>query len=427
MKKRNITGSFDVKMGDLKRNQFILGISCFYHDSAATIIKDGKVVAASEEERFTRKKHDYSFPINAINYCLESQGITINEVDYIGFYEKPILKFERLLTSITSEFPRTLKIFLKSMPTWLNQKLRIRKIIKRKLKYKKDIFFIEHHMSHAASTFLPSPFEKAAILTVDGVGEWTTTAYGIGEGNKIHLMKEIKFPSSLGLLYSTITAYLGFSVNNSEYKVMGLSAYGTMDKKNNEYYQKLKKIIDIKEDGSYRLDMNYFSFLSKDKMPSQKLSKLLGSEPRKKESEITQRHKDIAAALQMILEEVMTKILNHLHNVTKCDNLVIAGGVALNSVFNGKILKNTNFKNIWIQPNATDGGNSMGAALYIYNSILGNKRTFVLKDAYLGPEFSQSEIKIYLDDNKIKYYTFKDDSELLKTVSELIHQDNVVG
>src|SRR3989338_5312459 len=230
---------------------YVLGISCFFHDSSAALLKDGIIVAAAEEERFTRKKHDNTFPINAINYCLKSQNITINEISYIGIYEKPLLKFERLLSQHLECFPLSFKTFISSIPAWFNEKLRIPKIIRKKLKYKGDVLFIDHHMAHAASSFLVSPFEKSAILTVDGVGEWTTTAYGLGEGNGITLHKEITFPHSLGLLYSTITAYLGFTVNSSEYKVMGLSAYGTMDRERNSYYRKLRQVVDIKEDGSY--------------------------------------------------------------------------------------------------------------------------------------------------------------------------------
>ena len=342
---------------------YILGISCFYHDASATLLKDGKVVAAAQEERFTRKKHDISFPINAIKYCLESENISIENINYIGFYEKPMLKFERVLYQHLQYFPKSYKTFILYIPSWINEKLRVTKIIKKKLKYKKQIFFVEHHLAHAASSFLISPFKKAAILTVDGVGEWTTTTYGIGENNSINLIKEIKFPSSIGLLYSTITAYLGFSVNNSEYKVMGLSAYGNMDKKSNIYYQKLRKIIDIKKDGSYRFDMDYFVYQYRDRMPSTKLIELLGGPIRKSDEELTQRHKDIAAAVQLITEEIMTKILNYVHKVTKCENIVIGGGVGLNSVYNGKILKNVKFKKIWIQPDPGDGGTSLGAAI----------------------------------------------------------------
>ena len=299
--------------------------------------------------------------------------------------------------------------------------------IRKKLKYQGDVLFIEHHMAHAASSFLVSPFKKAAILTVDGVGEWTTTTYGLGEDNNIELMKEIKFPHSLGLLYSTITAYLGFSVNNSEYKVMGLSPYGDMNPLTNKYYKKLQKVIDVKSDGSFKFDMSYFKFHYADRMPSKKLCQLLGSPVRKGESEVGQRHKDIAAALQMVLESIMTKILNHVHKVTNCENIVLAGGVALNSVYNGKILKNTPFKKIWIQPNATDGGTSIGVVSYIYNVILGKKRTFVLKDAFLGAGYSTETVKKFLDKNKIKYSTFKNDKELVDTTAKLLAESNVIG
>jgi len=405
---------------------YILGISCYYHDASAALLKDGIILAAATEERFTRKKHDVLFPINAVNYCLRSQNISINDIDYIGFYEKPFLKFERVLSQHLEMFPLSFKTFISSMPSWINEKVRITKTIKKKLKYKKDVFFIEHHLAHAAS-FLISPFKKAAIVTIDGVGEWTTTAYGIGEENNINLIKEIGFPSSLGLLYSTITAYLGFSVNNSEYKVMGLSPYGLVDRKKNEYYKKIRKVIDIKEDGSYRLDMSYFIYHFADRMPSKKLCKLLGGLVRKPESELTQRHNDIAAALQMIYEEVLFKILNHIHNETKCKNLVLAGGCGLNSVANGKILKNTIFEHFWTQPDPGDGGTSIGAACYVYNTILGNKRKFILNDAFLGPEFSTESIKNFLDKNNIQYSKFKNEKEMIKTTAKLIYDNKVIG
>lgn len=406
---------------------YILGISCYYHDSSAALLKDGVIVAAGEEERFTRKKHDSSFPINAIEYCLKSQDIAISDIDYIGFYEKPLLKFERILYQHLESFPKSLKPFLTSMPSWVNEKLRIVKTIKKRLKYHGDILFIEHHKAHAASSFLVSPFEKAAILNVDGVGEWATTTYGVGDGIGINLIKEIKFPHSLGLLYSTITAYLGFSVNNSEYKVMGLSSYGIMDREKNEYYKKLTDVIDIKEDGSYRLNMKYFIYHYADRMPSEALCDLLGGPVRTLDSELTQRHKDIAAALQLITENVMTKMLTHVHSVTKCDNIVLGGGVALNSVYNGKILRETPFKNIWIQPNASDGGTSIGVASYIYHSLLGQKRFSPMDNAYLGPEFSTQHIVSYLKDNDIKYSEFKNEEELLKRTARLIYENNVVG
>lgn len=406
---------------------YILGISCFYHDASAALLKDGEIIAAAAEERFTRKKHDISFPINAINYCLRSQNITINDVEHIGFYEKPLLKFERVLSQHLEMFPLSFKTFLSSTPSWLNEKLRVIRIIKKQLKYKGNVLFIEHHLAHAASSFLVSPFKKAALLTIDGVGEWTTTTYGIGEDKEIHLMKEIRFPHSIGLLYSTITAYLGFKVNDSEYKVMGLSAYGTMDKEKNEFYSKLRQVVDVKEDGSYRFDMSYFKYHYTDRMPSKKLCDLLGGRPRKPETEVTDRHKDIAAALQMILEEVMIKMLNHVYSVTKCESIVIGGGVGLNSVFNGKVLRNTPFKNIWIQPDAGDGGTSIGSASYIYHTILENERNYVFKDAFLGPGYSTEKIIEFLNSNGIKYSEFKDEKELIETIAKLLHDNNIIG
>jgi len=406
---------------------YILGISCYYHDASAALLKDGVIVAAAQEERFTRKKHDTSFPINAIKFCLESQKISINDIGYIGFYEKPFLKFERVLSQHLEMFPRSFKTFLSSMPSWINEKLRVVRAIKKKLKYKGDILFIEHHLAHAASAFLVSPFKESAILTVDGVGEWTTTTYGIGKEKDIELLKEIKFPTSIGLLYSTITAYLGFSVNNSEYKVMGLSPYGNMNRDANPYYKKLRQVVDIKEDGSFRFDMSYFIFHYADRMPSKRLCNLLEGPIRKPESEMEQRHKDIAAAVQMLTEDLLTNILNHVYKETKSENIVMAGGVALNSVYNGKILRNTPFKNIWIHPDAGDGGTSIGVASYIYHTLLGNPRNYVFRNAYLGPRYSDEEIKVFLEKNKIKYTTFKDEADLIKSAAKLIYENNVVG
>lgn len=406
---------------------YILGISCYYHDASAVLLHDGKIVAAAEEERFTRKKHDTSFPINAIKYCLASQKIKMKDINYIGFYEKPFLKFERMLYQHLESFPLSIKTFISSLPSWINQKLRVMRKIRKTLKYKGDVLFIEHHLAHAASTFLVSPFEKAAIVTVDGVGEWTTTAYGTGDKNNITLEKEIRFPHSLGLLYSTITAYLGFSVNNSEYKVMGLAPYGDMNKKTNPYYKKLLKVIDLKEDGSYRFDLSYFVYHYLDKMPSQKMCDLLGGPIRKPESEVTQRHKDIAAGLQLVYEEALFRILKHVHQKTGCDNLVLAGGCGLNSVANGKILSNTPFKKIWIQPNASDGGTTIGVVTYIYNTLFGKKRDYIMHDAFLGPGFSKESIKNFLEKNKIKYTEFKDDKELTEKTAKMIYDNKVVG
>lgn len=405
---------------------YILGISCFYHDSSATLLKDGKIVAAAHEERFTRVKHDNSFPINAINYCLTSQNIGINGIRYIGFYEKPLLKFERVLYQHLEMFPRSFKTFLLSLPSWINEKLRVIKIIKKKLKYKGDVLFVEHHLAHAANAFLVSPFKEAAIVTMDGVGEWTTTAYGYGKNNSIELYKELRFPNSIGLLYSAITAYLGFKVNDSEYKIMGLSAYGNKDKEKNIFYRKLKQVIDVKNDGSFKLDMDYFAYHYSGRMFSKKLCKLLGL-PRKPGSELMQKHKDIAAALQMITEKVAIKILNHVNKETKSKNIVLGGGVALNSVLNGKILKSTAFNNIWISPDPGDGGTSLGVASYIYFTILGKKRNYILRNIYLGSEFSSSEIKFFLENNKIKYSKFRNSKELINKTAKLIFQNFIVG
>ena len=406
---------------------YVLGISCYYHDSAAALIKDGEVVAASQEERFTRKKHDTSFPINSIKYCLESQNIEINQIDHVAFYEKPILKFERILSQCIEGFPYSYKQFIKALPSWLTEKLRIPKTLKKKLKYKGDVMFVEHHLSHAASAFLPSPFEKAAIVSIDGVGEWTTTAHGVGHNNSIQLHKKIDFPHSLGLLYSTITAYLGFSVNNSEYKVMGLSPYGTMDRNENRYYKKMLQIIKINDDGSFSLDMDFFSYHKMEKMPSIKMCKLLGGPIRKGNDALNRRHKDIAAALQMIYEDALFNLLNYVQKETKEENLVLAGGCALNSVANGKILSKTKFKNLWIPPDPGDGGNSIGAAAYAYSSILKKGNIKQLDDPFLGPSFSNEEIKDFLDSNKINYEYISNSEELIERTAQLIYKDNVIG
>ena len=399
----------------------ILGISAFFHDSSAALIKDGNLIAAVEEERFTRKKHDMEFPIKSIEYCLKEADISIDKVDYIAFYEKPILKFDRILNQFIDSFPKGFLAFNKAMPSWISEKLRIRRIVKKKLKFKGKIFFIEHHLAHAASSYLVSPFNESVILTLDGVGEWASSTHGYAKGNDIYLEKEIKFPHSLGLLYSAVTAFLGFKVNSGEYKVMGLSAYGKP-----KYYDKFKKIIDIKEDGSFALDMSYFEYNYKMSMFNKKFIEEFGH-ARKSDGEMTQEYKDIAASLQKITEEIVFKILNNLHNKYKIDNLCIAGGVALNSLANGKILINTPFKRIFIQPAAGDGGTSVGAAFYVYNTLLKNKKVFVLDNAYLGPKFNTNEVESFLEKNKIKYKKFSSNEELVKKTSELIFNNNVVG
>ena len=398
----------------------ILGVSCFYHDSSAVLLKDGILIAGAEEERFTRKKHDAGFPINAIKYCLKEAGITVKELDYVGFYEKPFLKFERLLSQHLEMFPFSYWSFYKSIPSWINEKLRIPHLMKKKLGYKGDILFIPHHLAHAASSYLVSNFNEATIMTIDGVGEWATTTYGYGKGNEIKLEKEIIFPDSVGLLYSTVTAWIGMSVNNSEYKVMGLAPYGKPT-----YYDKLKKVIDIKEDGSYKMDMSYFDYHYKLKMPSKKFIEEFGSIRTQKE-EVNQKHKDMAASVQKITEEIYFKILNNAYKKYKCKNLCVAGGVGLNSVANGKITKNTPFKNIYIQPASSDSGTSIGVACYIYNVILGNKERFYMDNAYLGPSYSYEEIKKFLDDNEIKYKILKEE-EIAKKTAKLIRDENVIG
>lgn len=399
---------------------YVLGVACYYHDSSACILKDGVLIAAAEEERFTRKKHDTSFPKNAIAYCLKEAGITITEVDYVGFYEKPLLKFERLLHMHLHAFPLSLGTWLQAMPSWLTTKLRVEKAFK-KIGYRKPLLYVEHHMAHAAASFLVSPFKSAAFLTVDGVGEWSTTTYGTAKDNQITMFKQISFPHSLGLLYSAFTAWLGFSVNNSEYKVMGLSPYGKP-----EYYDKIMKMIDVKEDGSYHLDMSYFVYHYTSTMPSKKFIKEFGP-VRKQSDPVTSMHENIASSLQKVTEDVLIKMLDHVHRVTGEKNLCFAGGVALNSVANGKILSRTKFKDIYIQPAAGDGGTSIGAAFYVYNSILNNPRKFVMSHAYWGPGYSSEEIKAYLDANKIVYSEFKDDAELVKKTAHLIASDNVIG
>lgn len=401
----------------------ILGISCYYHDSSACLVIDGKIIAAAEEERFTRIKHDNSFPINSINFCLEYGKIKSANIDNICFYEKPLLKLQRNILQHFKKAPFSFQAFLQSFSAWFKYKLWIKNKIRRDLNYKGKIYFIEHHQAHAASSFFPSPFEKSAFLTLDGVGEWATTTYGIGKNNNIKILKEIRFPHSLGLLYSTITAYLGFTVNNSEYKVMGLSPYGNP----NIYYNKFKKLLDIKEDGSFHLNMEFFDFHYKLTMPNHKMCQLFNLPIREKEAELTQKHKDIAASLQKITEEIIFKILNYLHQKTNLDNLVLSGGVALNSIANGKILKNTPFKYIYIQPAAGDGGNSIGAALFCYHQINNLKNRNIQDTTYLGPKFDNNYVKNFLDSKSIKYTYFSDKNKLINKVANLIFHNNVIG
>ncbi|MBI2143942.1 carbamoyltransferase [Candidatus Woesearchaeota archaeon] len=398
----------------------ILGVSCFYHDSSAALLQDGRITAAAQEERWTRKKHDIRFPENAIKYCLEQAGIGIDKVDAVGFYEKPLLKFERLLSSHIETFPKSYKVFVQALPSWITEKLRIPSILRKKLKYDGKVFFVDHHMAHAASSFHISPFEEAAIFTADGVGEWTTTTLGYGKGNEVRLLKELHFPHSLGLLYSAVTAYLGFKVNNDEYKVMGLAPYGKPT-----YYGDFKKIIDIKEDGSYRLDMDYFTFHYGARMLSRRFVQKFGPE-RQKEEPVEERHKDIAASLQKAVEEVIFAAVNHLHRITGTKNLCLSGGVALNSVANGKLTKMTPFRNIYAPPAPSDPGAAIGAATVVYHMLLGKPRAFAIDRPDLGPGYSHDEIKKFLESRSIAHRELPE-KELLKAVAKLLWQNNVVG
>ncbi|MCX6135813.1 MAG: carbamoyltransferase [Ignavibacteriales bacterium] len=400
----------------------ILGISCFYHDAAAAILSDGQLIAAAQEERFTRRRHDAEFPIHAINYCLHEAGISAAEIDYVGFYDKPLVKFERLLYTYLATFPKALPSFLKSMPVWLRDKLWIPQLIRAKLDYDGPILYSEHHQAHAASAFHVSPFDAAAILTIDGVGEWETTTYGIGEGNDIQLLKRIHFPHSLGLLYSAFTYYLGFRVNSAEYKVMGLAPYGKP-----VYYDLImQNLVSARDDGSYKMNMKYFGYDSGLTMTNASFETLFGQPRREPEGPLGQFHKDMAASIQKVTDELMVRMANHVHRVTKSKNLCLAGGVALNCVANSKILERTSFENLFIQPAAGDAGGAVGVAYHIYNSLLGKKRNFVWRDAFLGPEFSDSEIAEYLAGLGVDYQTLGR-VELLNEAARLIAEQNVIG
>lgn len=427
---------------------YILGISCYYHDSAAALIKDGEIVAAAEEERFSRIKHDFDFPENAIDFCLRQAGITSKDLDYVVFYEKPFHKFERILMTTLQTFPRSWKAFREAMITWLGDKLWVKSIIKDKLGIKDNkVLFGGHHLSHAASAFYPSPFDEAAILTVDGVGEWTTAAMGVGKGTEIQLLKEIKFPHSLGLLYSAFTAFLGFKVNNGEYKVMGMAPYG-QPKYTDKIYDNLVKVA---EDGSFRLDMDYFSFHYSDTRTfNSKFVELFGK-PRDLEMNFftsgtrfptyfgekpsnydelcreNEHYADVAASIQRVTEEIILKLVNSLHKETGLKKLCMAGGVALNSVANGRILRESPFEDLFIQPAAGDGGGALGAALHAYHGLLGKPRGFVLEHAYWGKGYTEEEIKRFLDSNSIAYEYFSDDEKLMNRVVDDLVEGKVVG
>ena len=410
----------------------ILGISAFYHDSAAALVVDGKIVAAAQEERFTRKKHDHEFPVQAIRYCLEEANLEPGDLDFVGFYDKPFLKFDRLLETYLSYAPAGFRSFLKAMPLWLNQKLHLPREMSKGLggAYKKRYVFTEHHESHAASAFFPSPFERAAILTLDGVGEWTTTSFGLGEGNRIELTHELHFPHSLGLLYSALTYFCGFRVNSGEYKLMGLAPYGEPRFKD----LILEKIVDLKDDGSFRLDMSYFNYCQGLTMTSAKMARLFGGPPRKPESDLTQREMDLAASIQAVTEEAMLKAAHHVHRQTGAENLVMAGGVALNCVGNGRILREGPFENVWIQPAAGDAGGALGTALFIWHQLLGNERRVtdhIYDDlqggSLLGPEFSDDEIAAFLDTTQAKVTRYPDDASLVGAVADLMASEKVIG
>lgn len=406
----------------------ILGISCFYHDSAAALVKDGEIVSAAQEERFTRKKHDAGFPKQAISYCLKAGEITIAELNFICFYDKPFLKFERLVETYLAYAPKGIRSFLISMPSWIKEKLWMREILQKNMPgFKGKFLFTRHHESHAASAFFPSPFQESAILTLDGVGEWATTSISMGRDNNIRLISEIKFPHSLGLLYAALTYYLGFKINSGEYKVMGLAPYGKPIYKDLFY----KNLIHVKKDGSFRLNMKYFDYCSGLTMTNARFHKLFGSKPRLPESDLTQREMDIAASLQVITEEIILKIGRHIKTTLNQKNLCLAGGVALNCVANGKLLRSGLFENLWIQPAAGDAGGALGAALFVWYQYLGNKRTVVMgtdsqKGSLLGPDFSNDEIKTFLGKNKIPYKEYPDQA-LVDITADLLSQEKVVG
>jgi carbamoyltransferase len=406
---------------------YILGISCFYHDSAACLVRDGDIVAAAQEERFTRKKHDHRFPQNAIKWSLEDEGITAQDVDVVVYYDKPILTFERLLMSYLTVAPKGLRSWLAAMPLWLGQKLFIPKVIQRETGYQGDVLFTEHHEAHAASAFYPSPFNEAAILTIDGVGEWTTASYGFGKGNELALLKELHFPDSLGLLYSAFTYFTGFRVNSGEYKLMGLAPYGVPRYKD----LILSELVDVKEDGSIRLNLRYFDFLGGLRMTNRRFDKLFGGPPRKPEAEITQREMDIAASIQTVTEEVVLKMANHVYSETGQKNLCLAGGVALNCVANGRILRESPFENIWIQPSAGDAGGALGAALSVWYRYLGNERAHPngcdsQQGSNLGPSFPNEDVKAFLDSKGYPFYELAD-AKRTRIIAEQIAQGNIVG
>ncbi len=407
----------------------ILGISALYHDSAACLFADGEIVAAAQEERFTRKKHDSRFPHLAIEFCLREGVSSPAELDLVAFYEKPLLKFDRLLETYLSYWPRGFKLFLMGLPLWLKQKLYLRREIDRGLggAYKGRYVFLEHHESHAASAFFPSPFQEAAIVTLDGVGEWATGSIACGRGNTIEMLRELRFPHSLGLLYSAFTYFTGFKVNSGEYKLMGLAPYGE------PVYADLirKEMLDLKEDGSFRLNMDYFGYCYKDVMTSRRMQVLFGGPPRRPDSPITQREMDLAASIQQVTEEIVLRIVRFAYKLTGLKSLTMAGGVALNCVANGRLLREGPFENIWIQPAAGDAGGALGAAMFVNYQLLGRPRNVLITDhqkgSLLGPAYSNQNVKEYLDSVGAVYHYYENEDDLVDRIGELLATENVVG
>ncbi len=406
---------------------YILGISAFYHDSAACLVRDGEIVSAAQEERFTRKKHDSGFPFRAIEFCLRHSGIRLSDVELVAFYDKSFLKFERLLESYLAYAPAGFRSFIKAMPQWMKQKLSMKDYIEEELKYEGKIIFPEHHESHAASAFYPSPFDEAAIITMDGVGEWTTTSFGAGKGKGFELYEEMRFPHSLGLLYSAFTYYTGFKVNSGEYKVMGLAPYG--EPKYRDLI--LRELVDLKEDGSFKLNMKYFNYCAGLTMTNGRFNDLFGGKPRKPETKLTQKEMDIARSLQDVTEEIVMRIGRYVYGETGMKNLAMAGGVALNCVANGRLLREGPFENIWIQPAAGDAGGAVGAALVgwyrYYNQArhTGGKSDFQ-HGSYLGPEFSKEEILEFLKRAGIAYHELQPE-EVAESAAGLIADQKVIG
>jgi len=407
----------------------ILGVSAFFHDSAAALIRDGEIVAAAQEERFTRRKHDDRYPAKAVAFCLEEAGISPEDVDAVVFFEKPLVKFERLLETHLAMAPRGFEPFRRALPLWARQKLHLPELMREQLGpgFRGDTYFTDHHESHAASAFYPSPFEEAAILTLDAVGEWTTASIGIGEGHRVELTHEMRFPHSLGMLYSAFTYYTGFKVNSGEYKLMGLAPYG--EPKYADLI--LEKIVDLRDDGSLWLDMSYFDYCHGLRMTSEKFHRLFGGGPRSPESQITQKEMDLAASIQTVTEEAVLRAARHAHEITGKTNLVMAGGVALNCVANGRLRREGPFDEIWVQPAAGDAGGALGAALHVWHGVLGNDRKPVPGDAqkgsFLGPRFDNRDIQLFFDALGAVYQRIDDESELLDRVAGLLGDSSVIG